>query len=158
MFLLIVIVAFFFVGLYLFFSGLFPIKIEISHYFSDESIAKIHKKSTLPPFKDIEITVRNLKQAIIGTHIDTRHTKRGRSYQVYTYRVELESSDGTIVPVTNMYDGNYASKQQLSFKINESIKEKTPFEYTISQSVQSVVGVCLIVVALIFFFGFFLKL
>jgi len=158
MFLLIVILAFFFVGLYLFFSGLFPIKIEISHYFSDESIAKIHKKSTLPPFKDIEITVRNLKQAIIGKNIDIRHTKRGRSYEVYTYRVELESYDGTIVPVTNMYDSNYDSKQQLSFKINESIKEKTPFEYTITQHIQSIVGVCLIAVSLIFFFGFFLKL
>jgi len=159
MFLLIMLIVFILIGLYLFVSGFFPIKIEISHLTS-EPVATIHKKSIIPPFKDIEITVPNLRQAVMGTKL-SRSSHSKNEIQInsrnYIYRVELESSDGTIVPVTNSYNSNYTSKQKLLFKINESIKEKTPLEYVITQYENILIGAVFIVIPSIVLYDKFIK-
>ena len=112
------------IGLYFISIGIFPVEIKIEH-FNNESVAKIHKKSGIPPFKDINITVSNLKQAIIGT---SRSSKGGT-----TYRVELESYNGIKTPVMAYYSSGYRAKQNLQDKINESIRKKIEFKYTIKQ-------------------------
>ncbi len=130
-------------GILLSISGFFPIKIEIS-YLTDEPVATIYKKSIIPPFKEKVITVPNLKQAIMAT----KRSSKG----MLAYRVELESFDGTIIPVTNSYTSGYNSKQQLLFKINESIKERVPLEYILTQYMNIVAGFIFIAMAILVFF------
>lgn len=109
-------------------------------YLTAEPVATIYKKSLIPPFKDIAITVPNLRRAIIAT----KRNSKGQS----SYRVELESFDGAIVPVTTSFDSSYVSKQHLLFKINASISSRTPFEYTITQYGNIFFGAVLIVVSM----------
>ncbi len=82
-----------------------------------EVTAYIHKKSFLPPFKDIDIVVPNVKQAIISKGKDSEN-------KVYC-RVELENSDGRKVVVTGKH--GYKFKQKLQKQINDSIQSKIPF-------------------------------
>ena len=158
MILLIMLIVFILIGLYLFVSGFLPIKIEISHL-TAEPVATIHKKSIIPPFRDIEITVPNLKQAVMSTKASSSsRSKNGIriNSRNYVYRLELESSDGTIVPVTS-YDSNYNSKQKLLFKINESIKEKTPLEYVMTQYEKIFIGIITIILPSIILYAEFIK-
>lgn len=136
------VVIFLSAGILLLLSGLFPIKIEIS-YFAGEPVATMHKRSIIPPFKEKVITVPNLKRAIMAT-------KRS-SDGMLAYRVELESFDGTIIPVTNAYTSVYKSRQQLLIKINESIKENLPFEYIVTQYTNIVMGFVFIAVSIFIF-------
>ena len=130
-------------GLYLLLLGLFPINMEIIPLVNRTEV-QIHKKSLLLPFKDVNIVIPNVKQAVIGS---SRSSKGGT-----TYRVELESFDGTIIPVTNSYTSGYKSKQQLLIKVNESIKERVPLEYILTQYTNIVVGFVFIAVAIFVFF------
>ena len=94
---------FFAVGFCFMCAGLFPIELKIEHI-NGNSTAQIHKKSMLPPFKDIYITVPDLKRATIAT---SRTSKGGT-----TYRVELESYNGKKTPVTSFYSSGYQYKQK----------------------------------------------
>lgn len=136
------VVIFLSAGILLLLSGLFPIKIEIS-YFAGEPVATMYKRSIILPFKEKVITVPNLKRAIMAT-------KRS-SDGMLAYRVELESFDGTIIPVTNAYTSVYKSRQQLLIKINESIKENLPFEYIVTQYTNIVMGFVFIAVSIFIF-------
>lgn len=106
------------------FAGIFPIEIELNPTGNDIK-AQIHKKSLIPPFNDIYITVPNLRQAKLGA---SRSSKGGT-----TYRVELVSYDGSITPVTKFYSSGYRSKEWLMAKINDHINTRTPFRYIIRQ-------------------------
>ena len=92
------IVITFLLGLYFCFIGSFPIEIKIFPM-GKEMQAQIHKKSKVPPFKDIDITVYNLNQAILTS---IRGYIRG---DIPEYRTELEDSRGYRFSITSYYDG-----------------------------------------------------
>ena len=104
------------VGSFFVFKGFVPQTIRISPT-ETEVTAYIHKKSFLPPFKDIDIVVPNVKQAIIS---------RGKDSEKKVYcRVELENYDGRKFVVTDKQ--GYKFKQKLQKQINDSIQSKIPF-------------------------------
>ena len=116
--------CFILMGLYLLLLGLFPINMEITP-FSDRTEVQIHKKSAIPPFKNLDIVIPNVKQAVIGS---SRSSKGGT-----TYRVELESYDGNRIPITSYYSSGYASKETLQKTINNAINNKTKYKSVIRQ-------------------------
>ena len=134
------IVITFLLGLYFCFIGSFPIEIKIFPI-GKEMQAQIHKKSKIPPFKDIDITVYNLNQAIVTTSKD---------YKGHTlYRTELEDYRGYRFPVTSYYDGLYRyNNKKLQKQINASIKNKTEFTNSISQNFFIMLGVAFIFISL----------
>lgn len=129
---------------YFVFLSFFPINLEINHT-DMESFAHIHRKSMIPPFKDIDITVNNLKRAIITSSKGAK----GRT----NYRVELETFNGKRTPVMPYYSSSYFSKQKLQGQINNSISTKTPFKIIIKQSSMSFSGSIFFFVTLIFIFS-----
>ncbi len=124
-YLIIAYIAFFFmlvIGIYCVCIGLFPIELKIEHI-NGKSVAQIHRKSRLSPFKDIYVTVPDLKIATIAT------LKPSSSRDLPTYRVELESYDGKKTPLTPDYSSEYTENKEIQDKINEKIKSKTEFIY-----------------------------
>ena len=105
-------------GLWLMLTGLLPVTIEINPV-NDTITAQIHKRSVIPPFNNIDLTVTNVKQAVLGF---SRSSKGGT-----TYRVELESFNGKRTPVTKYYSSGYSSKSKLQDAINQAIQTKTNF-------------------------------
>ena len=128
------------IGLYFFFVGLSPVKVEINPT-SMGSQAQIHRKSMIPPFKDINIMIPNLKQAVITT---SRSSKGGT-----TYRVELEDFKGYRYPVTAYYSSGYESKARLQDTINNSIRNRTEYKNTFRQPFFIFFGLIFIFVSVI---------
>ena len=135
-----VLFLFFLIGLYSFFIGVSPVKVEISPA-STGSQAKIHRQSVIPPFKDINILIPNLKQAIITS---SRTSKGGT-----TYRVELEDFKGYRYPITSFYSSGYNSKANLQDRINDSIRNRTEYKNTFRQPFFMLFGLFFILVSLI---------
>lgn len=131
------------VAAYFAFLSFFPIDLEINHI-DNESFAHIHRKSMIPPFKDINITANNLKQAIITTSKGSKGSTN--------YRVELESFNGKRTPVMPYYSSVYYSKQKLQNQINHCISTKTPFKIIIKQSSMSPFGSIFFLATLIIIF------
>ena len=138
------IVITFLLGLYFCFIGSFPIEIKIFPM-GKEMQAQIHKKSKVPPFKDIDITVYNLNQAILTS---IRGYIRG---DIPEYRTELEDSRGYRFSITSYYDGftKYENKK-LQKQINASIKNKTEFTKSIRQVFYMEFGIVCILLSLMF--------
>lgn len=136
--------VFIFIGLYFLLSGIFPIEIEIKH--NNTATAQIHRKSMIPPFKTLNISIPDVKQAVIGS---TRGSKGGT-----TYRVELESYNGHRVPLTEYYSSGYSSKEKLKNKINETIRNGTDFKYVIRQTFMMFFGLIFITIPSIMMFLF----
>ena len=118
-------------GLYLFLLGIFPINMEIIPL-ADRTEVQIHKKSLLIPFKDVNIVIPNVKQAVIGS---SRSSKGGT-----TYRVELESFDGTRTPITSYYSSGYTPKETLQKNINKAIQDRTEYKHVIRQTFLLIFG------------------
>ena len=131
---------FFIIGLYAFIIGVFPISVEINST-SSGSQAQIHRKSMIPPFKDINIMIPNLKQAVITT---SRSSKGGT-----TYRVELEDFKGYRYPITAFYSSGYKSKANLQDRINDSIRNRTEYKKTFRQPFFIFFGLFFIFVSLL---------
>lgn len=129
---------------YFVFLSFFPIDLEVNHT-DTESFAHIHRKSMIPPFKDIDITVNNLKQAIITTSKGSK----GKT----NYRVELESFNGERTSIVPYYSSGFFSKQKIQEQINSSIYSKTPFKIIIKQSSISFSGSIFFFIILIFIFS-----
>jgi hypothetical protein len=131
---------FFLIGLYAFFIGIIPVKVEINPA-STGVQAQIHRISMIPPFKAIDITVPNVKQAIITT---SRTSKGGT-----TYRVELEDFKGYRYPVTTFYSSGYGHKARLQDKINSSIRNRTKYRNTFRQPFFMLFGLVFIFVSVV---------
>lgn len=131
---------FFIIGLYAFLIGIFPISVEINST-SSGSQAQIHRKSMIPPFKDINIMIPNLKQAVITT---SRSSKGGT-----TYRVELEDFKGYRYPITSYYSSGYRSKARLQDTINNSIRNRAEYKNTFRQPFFMFFGLFFIFVSLL---------
>lgn len=131
---------FFIIGLYAFLIGVFPISVEINST-SSGSQAQIHRKSMIPPFKDINIMIPNLKQAVITT---SRTSKGGT-----TYRVELEDFKGYRYPITSYYSSGYRSKARLQDTINNSIRNRAEYKNTFRQPFFMLFGLFFIFVSLL---------
>ena len=115
---------FFMIGFYFFIVGVLPINIELIPY-GTQMQGQIHRKSMLPPFRNIDIVVPNVKQAIIAT-------SRGSKGNT-TYRVELEDFQRNRVPVTSAFSSGYGEKQGLQSRINDAIKNRYQYKYTFRQ-------------------------
>lgn len=133
---------FFIIGLYFFFIGIFPISVEINST-SSGSQAQIQRKSMIPPFKNIDISIPNLKQAVITT---SRSSKGGT-----TYRVELEDFKGYRHPITSYYSSGYESKVRLQDRINDAIRNKYQYKYKIQQTFFIIFGFIFMFVPLLAF-------
>ncbi len=136
--------VFIFIGLYFLLSGIFPIEIEIKH--NNTATAQIHRKSMIPPFKTLNISIPNVKQAVIGS---MRGSKGGT-----TYRVEFESYNGYRVPLTAYYSSGYSSKEKLKNKINEAMRNGTDFKYVTRQTFMMFFGLIFITIPSIMMFLF----
>ena len=117
--------SFFMIGFYFFIVGFLPISVEINPV-ETQVQGQIHRKSMIPPFKNIDISIPNLKQAVITT---SRSSKGGT-----TYRVELEDFKGYRYPVTSYYSSGYGSKVRLQDAINTSIRNRYQYKYRTQQN------------------------
>ena len=116
---------FFIIGFYFFIVGFLPISVEINPT-GTQVQGKIHRKSMIPPFKNIDISIPTLKQAVITT---SRSSKGGT-----TYRVELEDFEGYLYPITAYYSSSYKSKIRLQDAINTSIRNRYQYKYKTQQN------------------------
>ncbi|MBO7611264.1 MAG: hypothetical protein J6T23_03535 [Elusimicrobia bacterium] len=104
------------------YKGLFSTRIEIDPT-GQETIVHIYKKPVIPIFKESDIVVPKVYQAIM-----TRETGRSRSiFHFFSYRVELKAPNGQIVPITSYSLLGYFSNKKLTNQINDSIQNKIPF-------------------------------
>ena len=116
-------------GLYLTFIFLSPMKIEIVPT-ETEMQAHIYKRSVLHPFKDEFIS------NVISASINSKG------------QVELKDAQGHRYPATSRFFYSYDSEYTLQDKINNSIKNRTHFKYTMRPAY---IYVIVILLALIFF-------
>ena len=133
---------FFMIGFYFFTVGFLPITVEIIPA-GTQVQGQLHRKSMLPPFKNIDISIPTLKQAVINT---SRSSKGGT-----TYRVELEDFKGNRFPVTSVFSSGYRDKQELQNNINDAIKNRYQYKYKTQQTFFIIFG-------FIFMFGPLLSL
>ncbi|WP_413853582.1 hypothetical protein [Candidatus Ruminimicrobium bovinum] len=133
------------IGFYCTLIGCLPVKIKINNV-NDVATAQIHKKSVVPPFKDVNINISNLKLAVVTS---SRSSKGGT-----TYRVELETYNGQRYPVTFYYSSGYSSKAKLQDKINEAIRNKTDFDYTVRQVFMIIFGLIFMSIPSVIMFAF----
>ena len=129
------------IGIYFVILGIFPTYFEIN----SSAEAQIHRKSMLPPFKNIDIVVSNVKQAIIG---QSRTSKGGT-----TYRVEIEDYNGKRTPITSYYSSGYNSKEFLKNNINRAIKDRTEYNHVIKQHGFKIVGLFFIIIPMLILFA-----
>ena len=111
-------------GFYFMLMGILPVKIKIKTI-DNVSTAQLHRKSMLPPFKDVNINMPNVKLAVVTSS----RSSKGST----TYRVELEAYNGQRFPVTYYYSSGYSSKAKLQDKINNAIQNKSDFDYIVRQ-------------------------
>ncbi len=137
--------CFILLGLYLLLTGMFPINIEINPS-PDKTEVKIHKKSAVPPFKNIDIVIPNVKQAVIGS---SRSSKGGT-----TYRVEFETFDGQRIPVTSYYSSGYVPKEALQKSINKAIQERSEYKRVIRQTFLLIFGFIFTLIPSLMLIGF----
>ena len=135
-------------GLYLLLTGLFPINIEINPSY-DKTEVKIHKKSAVPPFKNIDIVIPNVKQAVIGS---SRSSKGGT-----TYRVEFETFDGKRIPVTSYYSSGYVPKEILQKTINKVIQDRTEYKHVVRQTFLLIFGFIFTLIPSVMLFVFIIQ-
>ncbi|WP_372519043.1 hypothetical protein [Candidatus Ruminimicrobiellum ovillum] len=131
------------IGLYFCIVGSFPVKIEIKKLQSVTE-AQIHRKSMIPPFKNIDLIIPNLKQAVITSS----RSSKGQA----SYRVELEGYNGYLYPVTTYYSSGYNSKLSLQTQINNAIKNGTDFNHTICQTFFLFFGALFVTIPLLMLF------
>lgn len=132
-------------GLWLMLTGFLPVTIEINPV-NDTVTAQIHKMSVLPPFNTVDLTVPNLKQAVLGV---SRGAKGGT-----TYRVELEAFNGRRTPVTKYYSSGYSSKAKLQDAINNAIQNRTNFSYVSRDFIMIICGLFFVLIPSIIMFVF----
>ena len=135
---------FIFVGLYFLLNGSMPVEVKISNV-NNVTTAQIHRKSIIPPFKDININMPNVKLAVITS---SRTSKGGT-----TYRVELEAYNGQRFPITYYYTSGYSSKANLQDKINFAIQNKTDFHYVVRQYFMMIFGFIFMLIPSIMMFA-----
>ena len=139
---------FIFIGLYFTVNGCLPIKIKINNI-DNVATAQIHRKSILPPFKDVNINMPNVKLAVVTS---SRSSKGGA-----TYRVELEAYNGQRFPITNYYSSGYTSKARLQDKINSAIQNKSDFDYIVRQPFMIFFGLIFMLIPSIMMFSLLTK-
>lgn len=132
------------VGFYFMLMGILPVKIKIKTI-DNVTIAQIHRKSMLPPFKDININMPNVKLAVVTSS----RTSKGST----TYRVELEAYNGQRFPVTYYYSSGYLSKANLQDKINSAIQNKSDFDYIVRQPFMAFFGFIFMLISSIIMFS-----
>lgn len=132
------------VGFYFMLMGILPVKIKIKTI-DNVTIAQIHRKSMLPPFKDININMPNVKLAVVTSS----RTSKGST----TYRVELEAYNGQRFPVTYYYSSGYLSKAKLQDKINDAIQRKSDFDYIVRQPFMAFFGFIFMLISSIIMFS-----
>lgn len=132
------------VGFYFMLMGILPVKIKIKTI-DNVTIAQIHRKSMLPPFKDININMPNVKLAVVTSS----RTSKGST----TYRVELEAYNGQRFPVTYYYSSGYLSKANLQDKINSAIQNKLDFDYIVRQPFMAFFGFIFMLISSIIMFS-----
>ena len=140
--------CFILLGLYLLLTGIFPINIEINPS-PDKTEVKIHKKSAVPPFKNIDIVIPNVKQAVIGS---SRSSKGGT-----TYRVEFETFDGKRIPVTSYYSSGYVPKEILQKTINKVIQDRTEYKHVVRQTFLLIFGFIFTLIPSVMLFVFIIQ-
>ena len=118
--LLLILLILFMGGFFLFYDGLFLTRIEIDPT-GQETIVHIHKKPLIPIFKDVDIEVPKVYQAIMTRDINKF------ILSAFSYRVELKAPNGKIVPITSYSLLRYFSNRKLEKQINESIQNKISF-------------------------------
>ena len=136
------------VGFYFTIMGCLPIEVKISNI-DNVATAQIHKKSIIPPFKDVIINMPNVKLAVVTS---SRSSKGGT-----TYRVELEAYNGQRFPITSYYSSGYSSKAKLQDKINAAIQNKSDFNYTVRQIFMTVFGLIFMLIPSFMLFVFMKK-
>ena len=133
---------FFMIGFYFFIIGFLPITVEIIPA-GTQVQGQIHRKSMIPPFKNIDISIPILKQAVITT---SRSSKGGT-----TYRVELEDFKGYRFPVTSVFSSGYRDKEKLQNRINDAIRNKYQYKYKTQQTFFIIFGFIFMFVPLLAF-------
>ena len=137
-----ILITFLIIGLYSLFSGLSPTTVKITLTSTGQQ-ALIHRRSMIPPFKNIDIVIPDLKQA----GISSSSTSKGQT----TYRVELEDFKGNRFPVTSYYSSGYEPKAIMKDAINNSIRNRTEYKNTFYNTVSIFFGFIFIFIPVIAF-------
>ena len=134
---------FFLIGMHLVIVAKTPLEIKIIHD-DTGSTAQIHRASCIEPFKTVDINIPDLKCAIIeNSLIHFSHNKK-------LQKLKLESLDGkktSISPLFYSIDIYPLDFKELQNKINDSITNKTDFQYRCEQTICFMYGVMLIAIS-----------
>lgn len=135
------------IGMHFVIIGKTPLELKIIHDYTG-STAQIHRASCIEPFKTVDINIPDLKCAVIEKSLIP--LKRGRKL----YKIELESFDGkrtSISPVFYSIDNLFLDCNELQDKINDSITNKTDFQYRSEQTLCFTFGVIFTAMSFIIF-------
>ncbi len=126
-------------------NGAFSTTVEIDST-GTEIIAHVHKKTMFSPLKESDIVVPNVYQAVMKR----KNRYRKSILALFSYRVELKSSNGKIVPVTDYSVLRYFFNRKLTNQINDSIQNRIPFTKTFREFHFAFFGVFVIVLCILF--------
>ena len=143
---LIIWLIFFLIGMHLTIIGKTPLELNITHD-DTGSTAQIHRASCIEPFKTVDINIPNLKCAVIENSLI--HFGRNKRLQ----KLKLVSLDGrkaSLSPLFYSIDIYPLDFKELQNNINDSITNKTDFQYRCSeQTICFMYGVMFIAISFI---------
>ena len=88
---------------------------------NNETVMEVYKKSLIPPFKEIDFVINNIKT----TELDPAKEKRALGVR-YSINVEDFNNNKTILPIISY---SYEKQKNLSEKMNNAIKNNENFKY-----------------------------
>ena len=144
---LIVWLILFLIGVHLAIIGKTPLELKIIHDDTGSTV-QIHRASCIEPFKTVDINIPNLKCAVIENSLI--HFGRKKRLQ----KLKLESLDGkktSLSPLFYSIDIYPLDFKGLQDKINDSITNKTDFQYSCEQTICFMYGVMFIAMSFILF-------
>ncbi len=142
---LFILLMFVLAGLFSVAKGSFSTTIEIDPTGTEIS-AYVQKKAMFSPLKEPDIVIPKVYQAIMKR----KNRYRKSILALFSYRVELKSSNGQFVPITDYSVLRYFFNRKLTNQINDSIQNRIPFTKTFREFHFAFFGVFVIVLCILF--------
>ena len=106
---------------------------------NNETVMEVYKSSLIPPFKEIDFVINNVKT----TELDP--AKEKRTLVSYSINVEDFNNNKTTLPITSY---SYEKQKDLSEKMNNAIKNNENFKHVDKSSSDKMLGFLFICIGL----------
>ena len=107
---------------------------------NNETVMEVYKSSLIPPFKEIDFVINNVKT----TELDPAKDKRALGVR-YSIKVEDFNNNKTTLPITSY---SYEKQKDLSEKMNNAIKNNENFKHVDKSSSDKMLGFLFICIGL----------